>query len=204
MFWMVMDLTEKDLACFWAKVDKSGPNGCWIWTGTLATHCGGYGVFDRRREGVRRARRAHRVAYELLVGSIPDQQLLRHKCDNPPCVNPDHLEPGTAKDNSQDMVTRGRHWTQQRPEMVPRGEDHWTAKRGASALPRGVNHPGVTLTVAQVYKIVEIYRSGGASQRVLARRFGVSQGTIWQIVHGNHWALEEICLSPQTSSSSTP
>ena len=182
-----MDLNPKDLACFWAKVDKNGPNGCWVWTGTIATHCGGYGIFDRRRNGVRIARRVHRIAYELLVGPIPENQLLRHKCDNPPCLNPDHLVPGTPRDNSQDMVQRGRHWTQVRPELIPRGVDHWTVKRGVASLPRGELHHNAKLTAEQVRVIHEAYEQGQDSQRGLAIQFGVSQGTIWQIINGNYW-----------------
>lgn len=181
-----MLLSETDIRLFWAKVNKNGPNGCWIWMGTLATHTGGYGIFDRRREGVRLARRAHRVAYELLVGPVPEDRMLRHTCDNPPCVNPAHLEPGTAKDNSQDMVTRGRHWTHQRPELIPRGEQHWTQKRGTSSLLRGEDHPGSKLATEQVREIRKKYAEG-STQASLARDFGVSKGLIWQIVKGNYW-----------------
>jgi hypothetical protein len=184
--WMDLILTAKDITLFWAKVTKDGPNGCWIWTGTRSLS-GGYGIFDRRREGVRIARRAHRLAYELLRGPIPDELLLRHKCDNSPCVNPDHLEPGTEKDNSQDMIRRGRHWTQVRPEAIPRGENHWTALKGSAALPRGELHPNARLTLEQVQEIRRCYAAGGVSQRQLARDFGVCQGTIYQVIHGNYW-----------------
>lgn len=75
---------------FWSKVDKA--DDCWIWRG----HHGrfGYGLFTwAPSRGVSKVRAAHRVAYELLKGPIPDGLVLDHLCRNPPCVNPDHLEP---------------------------------------------------------------------------------------------------------------
>lgn len=183
-----MELTLQDIKLFWAKVRKNGPNGCWLWLGNVAKHCGGYGTFDRRRGGVRVVRRAHRLAYELLVGPIPKGLMLRHrKCDNPPCVNPGHCEPGTAKDNSRDMVEHGRHWTALRPERIPRGKSHWTARVGTAALPRGERHPGAKLTVKKVRQIRSLYATGSLTQRNLATRFKVSQGTVWQVVTGNYW-----------------
>jgi hypothetical protein len=181
-----MIYTARDIELFWAKVRRGNDDECWPWQGSLAVN-GGYGLFDRRRDGERLSVRAHRLAYELLVGQIPDGAMLRHDCDNPPCVNPKHLTPGTAKDNSQDMVARGRHWTHQRPHDVPRGEDHWTATRGTNTLPRGEGHPNAKLSASDVKEIRRQYAGKKLSQRALAEKYGVSQGTVWQIVNGNYW-----------------
>jgi hypothetical protein len=78
---------------FWAKVDKDGPGGCWEWTGTRTK---GYGKFQAES---RRTVSAHRFAYELLVGVIPDGLTLDHLCRNRSCVNPEHLEPVTIGEN---------------------------------------------------------------------------------------------------------
>lgn len=87
---------EVDLAArFWAKVDKNGPNGCWLWMSGCSG--GGYGQVNDGKKG---GRRAHRVAYELVVGPIPDGLYLDHLCENPRCVNPDHLEPVTPRVNT--------------------------------------------------------------------------------------------------------
>jgi hypothetical protein len=80
---------------FWSRVDKDGPNGCWLWTGV---HIGaGYG--QASLNGVRQV--AHRVAYELTVGPVPEGLQLDHLCRNRGCVNPDHLEPVTASENKR-------------------------------------------------------------------------------------------------------
>jgi hypothetical protein len=86
----------------WTVTDS----GCWEWNGRRVD--GNYGAFDAVRLGFSGAR-AHRVMYEHHVEPIPDGLDLRHKCDNPPCVNPDHLIPGTRLDNMRDMVERGRN-----------------------------------------------------------------------------------------------
>lgn len=78
---------------FWEKVDRRGEDDCWLWTGALQK---GYG----HMLGVRgKSLRAHRVAYELLVGRIPDGCELDHLCRNPKCVNPAHLEPVSHAEN---------------------------------------------------------------------------------------------------------
>lgn len=79
---------------------------CWEWRGDRNEL--GYGRLTLTRKGLDKAR-VHRLMFERYFGPIPDGSVVRHKCDNPPCSNPDHLELGTMADNSQDMVERGRH-----------------------------------------------------------------------------------------------
>lgn len=87
---------------FWALVSVSDPEECWPWLGTRVGV--GYG-----RVQVDRVRTvAHRVAYELAVGPIPEGLLVLHRCDNPPCCNPKHLFVGTSSDNAQDALAKGR------------------------------------------------------------------------------------------------
>ena len=91
---------------FWDKVNKNAPNGCWNWTATTVTRTGTvyYGRFSLNGKVVI----AHRVAWELENGPIPEKMLVLHKCDNGLCVNPDHLFLGTQRDNMLDMYKKGR------------------------------------------------------------------------------------------------
>lgn len=88
---------------FWKKVDRRGPDECWPWT--AGRHRQGYGLIGLTGMSTL----AHRVAYTLVVGPIPDGLLVRHRCDNPPCCNPAHLELGTQTDNMRDAAVRGRN-----------------------------------------------------------------------------------------------
>lgn len=102
---------------FWSKVNKlPGVDSCWIWTG--GTDGNGYGKFrpDPKKES--KWKKAHRYAWELRFGAIPAGKLIRHQCDNPPCVRWSHLLKGTHADNHRDMVERSRQ---------ARGEKHGTA-----------------------------------------------------------------------------
>lgn len=86
---------------FLAKVQKT--RKCWIWKSMRRLAGYGYMKINDRRVP------AHRVSYEIFVGPIPKGMMVCHKCDNPPCVNPDHLFLGTGKDNFEDMRKKGRY-----------------------------------------------------------------------------------------------
>jgi len=96
---------------FWPKVDKSGD--CWEWTG--CRHPEGYGRFNPYGEIIN----SHRFIFELEGSDIPSGMIVCHHCDNPPCVNPDHLYLGTHMDNTRDKINRGNQL---------RGEDHPRSK----------------------------------------------------------------------------
>lgn len=87
---------------FWGKVSVGHDGGCWGWIG--ATDSFGYGQIHR--EG--RVQTAHRVVWQLVNGPIPNKMCVLHRCDNPPCTNPDHLFLGTQRDNMVDAASKGR------------------------------------------------------------------------------------------------
>lgn len=143
---------------FWEKVDTTASGGCWVWTGNIESN--GYGRFYFRG----RLRWAHRAAYELLVGPIPEGHEIRHLvCDNPPCVNPAHLATGTRMQNVGDAVRKLRHAF---------GERGGTAK----------------LTEEQVRDIKSQVARGGRLHKHIAADYGVSRSTVDMIGRGERWA----------------
>lgn len=93
-------MTAKEKLLMYRRIDS---NGCWLWTGGKT---GGYGTtwFEGEYHPV------HRLAYSVFKGPIGDGLLFRHTCDVPACFNPEHLIPGTQKENMQDMRARGRNF----------------------------------------------------------------------------------------------
>lgn len=158
---------------FWARTRRVGE--CLEWTG--GQYKRGYGRFYTN-EGTNR--QAHRVAWELANGPIPDGMVVRHRCDNPPCVDPAHLELGTQEQNIQDAVDRRRyrhgddHPFRMRPELVARGETRTQAK----------------LTDTKVREI-RARAAAGESGRSLAREFGVSASIAGRIIRRERWTHVE-------------
>lgn len=93
-------MSEDVITRFWQRIEQK-PSGCWEWTGARDR---GYG----RLVIARKMHRAHRLAYELVHGPIPDGLVVMHACDNPPCCNPNHLSVGTPLDNTRDMIAKQR------------------------------------------------------------------------------------------------
>jgi hypothetical protein len=140
---------------FWAKVQKS--DGCWLWQASVRWD--GYGQF---RLSTHVLEKAHRVAWLLVRGPIPDGKAVCHRCDDPACVRPDHLFLGTQAENIADMVAKGR---------------------GA----RGAMLPVSRLNPEAVRSIRERYAMGGVEYQDLARLFGVSRRTIGDAVQRRTW-----------------
>lgn len=152
-----MTLSER----FWAKVDKRGLGECWEWRG--ATTADGYGWLSLG--GRNGPAGAHRISWNLHKGSIPDNLWVLHRCDNPRCVNPEHLFLGTTQDNTADMVAKGRH----RPPPYPIGEQQWSAK----------------LTAEKVRLIRSM--ADNYSHRDISSRFSISKTQVARILCGKSW-----------------
>lgn len=155
---------------FWDKVDRSpgqGPEGsCWGWT--AGCNRAGYGQFKHGERIVG----AHRMAWKLERGPIPEGLCVLHRCDTPGCVNPDHLFLGTNADNSQDMVRKGRHLVGHREKgRKQQGEKNSLAK----------------LTDDQVLAIRREWAADGVTKQALANRHGVDRTVIGKIVRDKAW-----------------
>lgn len=147
------DLTTKELERFWGYVDKSD-SGCWLWTGGKSH---GYGAFQLRG----RVTSAHRLSYSLHNSPPTSSQVIRHKCDTPACVNPDHLETGTYADNSRDMVTRSRQ-------------------------AQGERSGRATLTAKEVRRARQLVLDG-VPKREVARILGRDRSAVLHAIVGRTW-----------------
>lgn len=141
---------------FWARVDKSGD--CWLWT--CGTDEKGYGRVGYRR---RRSVGAHRVAWALTHGGELPTAWVLHQCDNPPCVNPDHLFLGDATDNNHDRQIKGR----------TRG---WAGRSGA-------DHHAYKVTPELLTKIRQM-RAAGVTQQSISDATGIARGHVAKLVSG--------------------
>ena len=137
---------------FLNKLEKS--DGCWIWKGSKDKR--GYGVISINSKTVK----VPRLSWSIYNGKIPTGKIICHKCDNPPCVNPEHLFLGTWSDNMQDMKKKKRNLA---------GEKHKMAK----------------LTAKQVYRIKDDCES---TTNNLAKKYGVHPSTIQRILNGKRWS----------------
>lgn len=99
-------------AHFWGRVQIGADDDCWPYRGSLKSN--GYGSHVIRR----RTYNAHRLAWQFTHGDIPNDLCVCHACDNRRCCNPSHLWLGTASENMQDMVAKGRHGTTRQPQRV--------------------------------------------------------------------------------------
>lgn len=177
-------------------------SGCWEWNGKRRgrTPETAYGIFNAKLLGYQDAR-AHRAMYECFVGAIPDGMQIRHKCDNPPCVNPEHLIPGTAADNSRDMVKRRRHNMHDRTECA-KGHDLTlpgaitrtgpanrctVCHEAAEECKRARNRRPRTLKVTfEQAEMIRERRAAGASLKELAADYGVGIQYICNITKGRN------------------
>lgn len=148
---------------FWAKVERTTADACWLWKGKCKRN--GYGQICADPEGnVLRGRKlyAHRVAFELAFGPIPTGLHVLHRCDNPRCVNPAHLFLGTHQDNMADMIAKQRH-------------------------AHGERQPTRKLSKHQVRAIRWLAHHDPGPQTNLAREFGVSASTVTHILTRQTW-----------------
>lgn len=176
---------------FWARVQKSREDKCWLWQGSVNKD--GYGRLQVGPRGANRMWAAHRLAYALHNGPIPDGLWVLHHCDNPPCCNPAHLFLGTLADNHADMDSKGRrphgeaHWMKKSPERIPRGDQSFSRKH-PERIARGERCRHAKLTAAVVQEMRRLYAEGSHSYKQIANRFGVNKRTAIQAIKRRTWA----------------
>jgi HNH endonuclease len=178
-----IELTEKDVARFWSKVDKNGPlpdqtkefyqglDRCWVWLAGKSPD--GYGKFVWGGGQL-----AHRASYYLFFSEPHGRLLVLHRCDNPACVNPSHLFLGTGKDNADDRDYKKRrvapsgasHRLYRRPDLCKQGEKSWLA----------------VLKDSDIYEIRRL-GSEGLSFTEIGASFGISRVHAGRIINRECW-----------------
>ena len=173
--------SNKDVERFLAKVCiPTDPNRCWEWTAGKDRK--GYGSFKRYRKTIK----AHRMAWAITSGDVPDGLFVCHTCDNPSCVNPAHLWLGTNADNVRDMCEKGRQVKDDRngarlhPEKLARGERHGSRTK-PERLARGDLNGNTKIKDADILEIFRM-RATGMLLREIADVFGVSGAQIGKIL----------------------
>lgn len=147
------EISARVVTNFSKHISRDGPNGCWEWTSRISAM--GYGRFSvRRKDGGVQYYSAHRMSYSIHKGPIPDGLCVLHSCDNPKCVNPEHLRAGTQSDNIKDRMLRGR------------------TNRHRS--------PPKKLTLLQVHEI----RNSSLSAIKLSKKYGVHRINIYNVRNG--------------------
>ncbi len=151
--------TDDEVKVVLQQRSKKMPSGCIEWQGAIQR--GGYGNLRMRNKTTL----VHRASWIVNKGEIPDGLCVLHRCDNRPCVNPDHLFLGTYADNNADCISKGR------------------AKRSDR---KGENHHGAILGSKDILKIRKLY-AGGKNKNELSKLFGVHSTTIHDIVIRRRW-----------------
>ena len=152
-------MKEKDLKRFWEKVDKT--DTCWNWTAAKSSK--GYGRF--KLDG--KLQSPHVLSFKLTTGLNTAGKQVCHHCDNPSCVNPDHLFLGTNADNMKDCYNKGR-------------SSFVVGNKGSA-------QHNSKLTEEQVLEIRRLYATGNYSHRALAKIYNVNHRLIGNIVKRLCW-----------------
>lgn len=152
---------------FWSKVSKAGPDDCWPWNGANTSSDSTHGRGHGRIRYMGKLLMAHHMSWMIAGNVLPENKYLLHTCDNPRCVNPNHLYVGTIQDNTDDMRQRGRE------KYASIGEDNPSAK--------------ITETI--VIQILSLYWIDGYSQQAIADHIGIDQTTISRIIRRDTWSF---------------
>lgn len=157
---------------FLEKFEQS--DGCWEWKG--GKDCAGYGYIHvfraSERVNKRHMMKAHVFSWCLKTGKLSTDGFICHTCDNPSCVNPEHLYEGTRQDNVDDMVRRKRNYT-------------------GGCRHSGESHYKSNLNQEQVDEIRLLFKNG-VRQCDIARKFSITLKQTWNIVHGRSWTKRQM------------
>lgn len=168
-------LIEKYTNLYWDKIKqrflskiKKLENGCWEWTG--GRNNAGYGYL--LMPNTKKSEFAHRISFELFKEPINDGNVVMHSCDNPSCVNPNHLTQGTQLQNMQDKMMKGRH------------------KIGVHVGMKGSENPSAKLSAETVKEIRSYHKENIISLSALAKKYCISKSQAQRIISGESWVSD--------------
>jgi hypothetical protein len=174
----VQDIADR----FWARVDRTSPDGCWPWTGPPGDQ--GYGQIQCRGISMLPLY-THRVAWELTHGPISEGKHVLHTCDNAICARPDHLFLGDQVANNADRQAKGRTASGDRNGARTKREANSFVKNHGSGL-KGESHPMADLSDVQVAALRAEYAADPVrgKQAALARKYNISQAHVGRLLEG--------------------
>lgn len=170
--YMPVNVDVSDINRFWSNVAfTANPNCCWEWTGMVTTPepYGRFSLYGKKYS-------SHRLSYFLSNNTDPKELLVLHTCDNPRCVNPNHLFLGTNADNTADKIKKGRL------KAFPKGQKRKESEKRVGTL----NHMA-KLTEEKVLSIRNSFSKGDERRSELARKYKVSEKLIENIVRRKTW-----------------
>lgn len=186
------EVTDEQIAKFWSYVTVKGPDECWEWKPTCRNHFG-YGLWYYQKDGKQRSVTSNRVSWCFSVGRIPDDLWVLHKCDNPPCCNPAHLFLGTATDNSNDRVKKGRTSSGEKQSKIMRDyyrehpEKLICSPYRLSRAVRGERFWSAKLTSEKVLEIRSKYVPYKYGLKRLGKEYGITHKSVHSIIAGRSW-----------------
>lgn len=177
-------MRRNTLEDFQKRVSTGSLDECWEWTARRDRR--GYGQFKMRGKPYV----AHRLAWEIANGPIPEGLFVCHHCDNPPCCNVRHLFLGTSAENTADRDNKGRQFRGERCSELRRATarcgDLSSARLYPESLRRGENHPCAKLSELDIFYIRGL-AANGVIKEDIARAWGISRSLVTAIAKGRVW-----------------